>query len=151
MREYKFRGKRVDNGEWVYGGHCKIDGISLNAKLGIRHYIVPEIAYIYLDSENERFIAGIVQVHPETVGQFTDQFDKNDVDIYEGHILTAGDGVEYIVHWNRGEFMTSRVTAIPKRLIQPIKKHAPLTHWNLLRFEVIGNIHENPELLEETK
>ena len=87
---------------FVYGWYCKIDGISLNKKLGIRYYIVPEIAYIYLDAENERFIAGIIEVIPSTVGQDTGLKDKNGKAIYENGKVKGVDEIFVVVwHFNR--------------------------------------------------
>ena len=60
MREIKFRGERVDNGEWVYGYYFQ---------LGSHHYIRSDIH--------------VWEVHPETVGQYTGLKDKNGVEIYE--------------------------------------------------------------------
>ena len=78
MREIKFRGKRVDNGEWAYGWYVKVQG---------KHYIVMDLATLlpltaygaYAKDGSgwkEHFgtygIAGFVEVIPETVGQSTD-------------------------------------------------------------------------------
>ena len=123
MREILFRGKRVDNGEWV-------EGLPYKAKYGGISAIV--------NNDEERFL-----VIPETVGQFTGLTDNNGKKIFEGDIVegadfTVEDGGYGVVSFDDGAFEVSG-----NNIIGTFHEN----YWGK-EFEVIGNIQDNPELLE---
>jgi len=129
-RVIKFRGKRIDNGEWVYGD--LIHGVkSKKGKLFILPENINQPGCDYLDG---------FDVIPESVGQFTGLTDKNGKEIYEGDIFNLGDkNILYIVeYFDCG--LSGRQNGNRSRV--------GLAHWND-RIEVVGNIHDNPELLNK--
>ena len=75
MREILFRGKRLDNGEWVYGGYHFEHGFGDPS-----HYIVEYSTFGAFTVNN------LIKVEPETVGQFTGMLDKNGDKIFEGEV-----------------------------------------------------------------
>ncbi len=156
-RPIKFRGKREDNREWVYGYYCEVEG---------RHFIIPSFkgnksgvraylhTYKWRDS-NKTAISGFVEIDPATLGEFTAPLDKNKVEIYEGDIVklhTASDcpimTVEWGGHWEYAGFGLSGER-------EPRYEGQPKWAWDNInpiyakKLEVIGTIHENPELLEK--
>ncbi|AYB47968.1 hypothetical protein D5F53_29315 [Paenibacillus lautus] len=132
MREIKFRGKRIDNGEWVYGSytHCRdVDG---------NPSIIPFRANYH------------VPVDRETVGQYTGLSDRNGKEIYEGDIR-EGDHAIYLIEWN-AEKAQYQAKAIQTKTV--LIKHCSFPLWQYVeddgkcRFVVIGNRWDNPDLLE---
>ena len=116
MREIKIRGKRLDNGEWVYGDLLHlVDGV-------------------YISNDNGNNMA---QVYPDTVCQFTGYVDKNGKEIYEGDVIHIGPDYSVVI-WVEdlgGFYLKVDYAKLP--CTNPLG--AMLCRYD---FKVIGNIHD---------
>jgi uncharacterized phage protein (TIGR01671 family) len=141
MREILFRGKRVDNGEWVEGDLIHRYDFSGNKENEFGNIHIKPIGKI----ESE--------VHTESVGQFTGLLDKNGKRIFEGDVLTStyGDGEPYSI--NFGPFTIWGEYGIENFIgfyTYPENSPFGLTiKGDTKAYTVIGNIHDNPELLNQ--
>lgn len=137
MREILFRGKAINrvegreyrsdykNGDWVYG---------LVTRLYYERYQLPA------EMTNTKWIEGI-EVDYKTIGQFTGLTDKNGMKIFEGDILEFD---AYGKHFKgHVEIMSGNASVVCKNacpfLDDAIEKYGA---------QIIGNIHDNPELIE---
>lgn len=144
-REIKFRGKMVDSDDWwMYGYLREVWGEKQ------RNFVIAPAKKFQSDGCTDKE-EDYVQV--ETIGQFTGRTDKNGKEIYEGDIvrvpsldpfgLTEDDVLtnaivtfymgSFIVEYNGGKHITELLCLKDDEI------------------EVIGNIHDNPELLEDKK
>lgn len=133
MREIKFRGKTgtVEGKKWVYGYLYKIKSFFSEA---YQYFI-----------KNEHLQETIID--EETIGQFTGLKDKNGKEIYEGDIVSFNlksdsEGQPYIIG-----YIEYQTTFSGYRIMSFEGSFA--LDYNIKDIEVIGNIYDNPELLEK--
>lgn len=144
MREILFRGKRTINGDWVYG-----DFVHGNERKSLRDSI-----FVY-DSETQSF--NDYEINPSTLGQYTGLTDKNGKRIFEGdilHIAKNADGlggyyqptldypVNVVVKWDLCAWMWETLCDDKRYITFP-------DAWCHYECDVIGNITDNPDLLEK--
>ena len=131
MREILFRGKRIDNGEWVEGFYNHIP---------CGRFLCDEHCIQTIKQDGR--IGQLYDVYDSTVEQFTGLNDKNGKKIFEGDIVAS--------QWCRGvvccgEFNCSCCDGVYGWYFYG----ADIREYDM--YEVIGNIHDNPELLGGTE
>lgn len=136
MIEILFRAKRTDNGGWIEGFYTCFNGDEHRIYTG------------YSETDCGDYYPDWFNVLPETVGQFTGLTDKNGKLIFEGDIVDVEYDIQYVgvaaeriglfeVVFYDGCFMKQ-------------KKDGGLFHFIPSdKCKVVGNIHDNPELLED--
>lgn len=146
VRTIIFRGKRIDNGEWVEG-FVFDDGLVGSERLFIGSLVITEATGT---TDDVLLINGyaLCEVIPETVSQYTGLKDKNGKRIFEGDIVSTDIARPYlIVEFRDGCFMFNCNDGGKDYydIMLPILEEAQ-TEYKY--GEVIGNIHDNGELLE---
>lgn len=141
MREILFRGKPSGNAwitDWVYGAFCP-----KNSKGDIPCIIVYD----------DRFAGHWFEVIPETVGQYTGLTDKNGTKIFEGDIISIpfeedrSPWEENCIYYENGEvYFSAEHRGWYVRFLD--NETLSLWEYDELDIEIIGNIHDNPELLK---
>lgn len=134
MREILFKAKRIDNGKWVEGCYAK------------KHDLLgKEEHFIFFEDKHNTWRC--TEVDPETLCQFTGLCGKNGNKIWENDILMAHldesypEDVTYeTVEWNVAGWVGHETGSVDRQY---------LNKFDLEHYEVVGNIFNNPELLQE--
>lgn len=147
VSEIMFRGKSTRDGSWAYGSLIHVGEFCC---------ILPEddgtmYDYPYLDPGLGVIDGQAIPVDPNTIGRFTGVFDRDDEPVYEGDIVKLDKSVKMffaltdkgVVEYDHGAFFVSKYRTRVNNLYA-------LTDCNyILQGEVIGNIFDNPKLLED--
>lgn len=138
MRQIKFRGKSLRDGEWFYGNLFDRD------TKGNTHITTLE--------------RGCLVINPDTVGQYTGLHDRKVQEIYEGDILFVEfadkSGGHQLVGWNEETASWGIMNTYEYQSLKEGDDWPEFKNHTLLAFlkhaiicEVVGNIHDNPELM----
>ena len=132
MSKLKFRGLRIDGNGWVYGYYVyRPDGKHL----------------IYWKPFEESSQNTYHIVDPKTVGQFTGLLDCNGKDIFEGDIIEWKEAaIRFRVTWSLEDCGFICIRVWQDNICSGSMNQQYLDH-----FQIIGNIHENKNLLEQDK
>lgn len=137
MREILFKAKRKDNGEWVEGYYRADPDLNMHFICGWDYYLSEN----GLERESFEY-----EIDPDTLCQFTGLTDKNGEKIWENDIVQA---------WSEGSNAIGKVIRRVDGLYIMYPAYQKKEFWGLYpnkngktTVEVIGNIFDNPELLE---
>lgn len=151
QREIKYRGQRVDTKEWVYGYMVKAWDETC--------YIITEFGPTMTCCDdcgaNDMTVFNVI---PETVGQYTGLNDKNGKEIYGGDIVSAEGGEKFTVkygehntsEWNDNYELGFYVESNSEEEISRAIRTDIIFWVKYRKLEVIGNIHDNFDLLTQS-
>ena len=129
MRPIKFRGKRTDDNKWIFGHYYTVDD-----KKEVKHYIKPDgVSYL---------------VDGNTIGQFANMYDsEHKTEIYEDDIIIADIYVNYINPYRVQGLIVFNNYCFALYLINSNLKGSLMSLNRLCNIEIIGNKHDNPNII----
>lgn len=133
MREIKFRGKLINSGKWAYGNLC-----------------IRKTGTVII-TPDETVLGTYGKVNPDTIGQYTGLKDKNGKEIYEGDIVKTfvlGEYINGYIKYNqrKARFDVGWISEVEKYKNNGFVGSCSTFDNEYDLLEVIGNIHDNPEL-----
>lgn len=150
-RKILFRGKRIDNREWIEGGYAENDG---KAFIVMRTRYIPDTrdwdtAEYY--ENNPCYHLTMIEVDPETVCQHTGLTDKNGKKIFERDICSDGKNIVRIVWSDHHQWGVEILTksGLNKGLVFPLWQYDNCEMNGYRELEVAGNLWDTPELLNQ--
>lgn len=136
MRQIKFRGKRIDDGEWIYG---YLDDVQ-------EQYGYATINYVFDDGEE--YWESCDHVDVNTVGQYTGLKDCNDNKIFEGDIFDIGGLLKGVITWHNdgywciAEKEISHNVGMFKASYRHLGEMIDIAKERKYPYKVVGNIYE---------
>ena len=141
-REILFRGKRLYDGEWVEG-YLFDDGMSDNKRLFVGGLVITD----YVGTADDQYEVGLdfCEVEAETVGQYTGLCDKNCKKIFDGDIVRHYNNLTDPTKYEVGKVFWDKKRTCFRRTSNP---SSVFMNFDCC-YEVVGTIHDNPELLKD--
>ena len=150
MREILFRGKRIDNGDWVYGAYITMH--HNDGRTHIHHFIIPDGSNLSYGVKVEDIL---VEVDVKTICQCTSLTDKNGNNIFEGDFLKLKDernGGECMAFVGFGNLNGDYNWGFQLARVKGDDLNTSILLWTDMEgsayAEIIGNVFDDQKLLE---
>lgn len=148
-RQIKFRDKRLKDGKWIFGNLADYSMNVFNTTIEKKIIFVNILNFA---TDNFGFVVDDHAVDPDTIGQFTGLCDKDGREIYEGDIITVKGRYPRVVLWDKMMWALMPTEYYHDEVFWVMNlQHPGVDWWEEFadEFEIISNIHDNPELISD--